>query len=139
MIPEAIHGANNNNINNNNNNNNEIAEISRKLAEMQKHIFSIEQYLRVNNIEVVGLPEPVDDETDESVLLEALNSLNDLNHVLTGDDIDIAHPVPSRRQDRKNVMICRFISRKAKIAVLDAKKKQRDFKFRNNNVYVNEH
>ena len=69
----------------NSNNNNEIAEIHKKLADMQKELFDIEQYLRVNNVEVVGLPLPVaeNDESYESILLGALNTLVDLNFQLT--------------------------------------------------------
>ena len=148
-IPAVIQGANNNNNNNNNinniNNNEAIVAINKKLHEMQGQIFEMDQYLRVNNIEVVGLPLPENDEngapaeTHEEILIEALNSLNEFHGQITGEDIDICHPIPSRRKDKKDVMICRFVSRKAKIAILDAKRKQKDFQFKNKTIYINEH
>ena len=37
----------------------------------------IEQYLRVNNIEVVGLPDPDDERNKERLLIDTLNTLPD--------------------------------------------------------------
>ena len=46
---------------------------------------SIKQYLRINNVEIVGLPEPSDDESHEQVLPEALNSMQDLTCQMTNE------------------------------------------------------
>ena len=99
----------------------------------------MEQYNRVNNIEIVGLPAATEDEENEDIILEALNSLEDLEFEITKADIDYSHPIPSRRRDGKRVNICKFVSRKAKFAVLGAKKKVQDFKYKNNTIYINEH
>ena len=116
-----------------------IKVLENQLAEVQIHLNAIAQYLRVNNVEIVGLPEPSDDETNEDVILSALNSLPELSFQLTSEHIDISHPIPSKRRDHKRVSICKFISRKAKIDVLEAKKKCRDFKYKGNDIYINEH
>ena len=97
-----------------------IKVLENQLAEVQIHLNAIEQYLRVNNVEIVGLPEPSDDETNEDVILSALNSLPELTFQLTSEHIDISHPIPSKSRDHKRVSICKFISRKAKIDVLEA-------------------
>ena len=83
---------------------------------MQNHLGSIDQYLRINNVETVGLPDPSDDESHEQVLLEALNSLQDLT-------VHISHPIPNRHYDGKKVSVCKFVSRKTKIDVIEPKKK----------------
>ena len=77
-----------------------IKAIELEISGMNKHLLGIEQYLRVNNIEIVGMPEPsvVNDELEshEEVLLKVLNSLKDLDYTLTKEDIDISHPIPTR-------------------------------------------
>ena len=113
-----------------------IKELEKEMVNIHKHLNSIEQYLRVNNIEIVGLPEPIAEETNEQVLLEALNSLDELTYELTKEDIDISYPIPSRRKDGKRVSICKFVTRKTKIDVLDAKKKCREFKFKGLYIYI---
>ena len=55
------------------------------------------------------------------------------------NDIDISHVVPSRRNDGKRVVICKFISRKKKNSILSAKKAKRDLKLDNNLIFINEH
>ena len=117
----------------------EINEIHNQMREMQNHIHSIEQYLRINNIEIVGLPEPTEEESNEQLIVEALNDLPNLNHEVNYSDIDISHPIPTRRQDGKRVSVCKFVSRKTKNDVLEAKKKSKAFKFRGNDIYINEH
>ena len=100
-----------------------IQNIETQLRQVQKSVNNIEQYLRVNNIEIVGLPDPTENQSHEEVILEAINSLENLAYEVTRDDIDISHPIPTRRRDGKKSAVCRFLSRKTKIDVLDAKKK----------------
>ena len=64
-----------------NNHDDMIQKIQEQIINMQKHLHSIQQYLRINNVEIVGLPEPSEEEeTHEKVLLEALNSLEHISH-----------------------------------------------------------
>ena len=86
---------------------------------MSEEVNTINSYHRVDNIEVVGLPTPIDGESDEDLLLECLNSLP--VEPVSSNGISICHEVPSRRKD-KRVMVCKFVKRKSKIAVLKAKK-----------------
>ena len=55
------------------------------------------------------------------------------------EDIDISHPIPTRRKDGKRVSVCKFICRKTKLDILEAKKKCRAFKYKGNDIYINEH
>lgn len=86
----------------------------------------------------MGLPQPEDNESEESVLIDALNSL-DLGYDIDFADIDISHPLPSKRRDNKSVSVVKFISRKSKFDILAAKKQKRNFKYRNNDIFINEH
>ena len=83
----------------------EIIEIQNQMRAVQTHIHSIEQYLRINNIDIVGLPEPTEEESHENIILEAFNSLPNLGYLVAYNDIDISHPIPTRGQDRKRVCI----------------------------------
>ena len=91
----------------------------------------------------MGLPPPNADvgETEEDVLINACNSLAGIDEPITAEDIDISHPLNSRRKDGKPVHVVRFVSRKKKLMVLTAKKQleNRQFKFRTKDVYINEH
>ena len=116
-----------------------IAELEIELIKMQQQINDLEQYNRSNNIEIVGLPVASPEENNEDIILEALNSLPDLAFPVQSADIDVSHPIKSRRKDKKQVNICKFVSRKCKYMVIEAKKKVPDLKFRDNVVYINEH
>ena len=118
-------------------------ETKQEMVELKKQVNEIEQYLRVNNVEIVGLPNPLPEtnETEETVIINALNSLRGLEIVVRPEDIDISHPLPSKRRDKKPVHLVRFVSRKTKYAILAAKKLEgnRQFKFRDQDVFINEH
>ena len=89
----------------------------------------VDQYLRVNNVEIVGLATSTKEISDED---NALNFFKEVLEVpISPDEIDICHEVPSKRRDRKNVVICKFISRKSKVSVLLAKSKLREYNERN--------
>ena len=92
---------------------------------LKKEINNIQQYLRVDNVEMAGLTHPDDESSDESNLLELFNSLDhesDRNFVQS--DIDICHAIPTNRKDGRRVIVCKFSSRNHKIAVIKAKKSQ---------------
>ena len=71
--------------------------------------------------------------------LSALNTLKGLNKQITGADIDISHPIPTKRCDNKRVAVVKFVSRKSKFDILSAKKANRNLKFRGNYIFINEH
>ena len=110
-----------------------------KIKDHETHLNDIEQYLRVNNLEIAGVPEATENLSDEEILLEVFNSLPELPESITEKDIDICHIIPSNRKDKKNVAICKFVSRKTKLSLLDAKRKTQNFKYADNDNYFNEH
>ena len=101
----------------------------------------LQQYTRVNNIEIVGLDgEPNGEESVEEMVLECLNGLVENNgEKFTAPDIDICHILP--KANRSHTHVVRFVSRKSKIDVMNLKKEMRNkkFKFRNKDIYFNEH
>ena len=64
-----------------------------QLKGANREINNINQYLRVGNIEVVGLPTPSENEDDED-LLECINSIHLDREPVVKDDIDICHQIP---------------------------------------------
>ena len=117
-----------------------LKQFTDELDKLKAQTNEIEQYSRVNNLEIVGLKPPLDGETDADMIVTALNTLEGLRKQLTIEDVDIAHPIPSRRKDNKRVSIIRFTKRTSKNDVLEAKKNTRDFHFRDDeNVFINEH
>lgn len=123
------------------NNNDDIVRIDKEIAELKDELNSVQQYLRVNNLEVVGLPDANANESEEALLVNAFNQLQGMDEIVRPEDIDISHPLPSNRKDNKQVHVVRFISRKTKFMILNAKKQEenRQFKFRGNDVFINEH
>lgn len=118
----------------------DITSCKDKLSDHQSHLDSIEQYLRINNVEIVGLP-AANSEGDpiEQELLNIFNDLPGLPKPITADDIDICHVLPSKRNDKKLVAVCKFVHRKTKYAVLQSKKNCKDFKYKNNSIFINDH
>ena len=47
--------------------------------------------------------------------------------------------MPSNRRDGKNIAVCKFVSRKSKYDILNAKKSAKDFKYKNESAYINDH
>ena len=93
----------------------------------------------MDNIEVVGLLTPSENEDDEDLLLECINSINLDREPIVKDDIDICHQIPTRRRDHKRVVMCKFMSGKSKIAVLSAKKGHRNLQYRGSPIFINDH
>ena len=114
----------------------ELINFKTELNSCNEHVNNIEQYLRINNIEIVGLTTEENDNEDD-VILEVLNNLEDI--IITSGDIDISHAIRSKRGDGKTVHVVKFLSRKANIASMNAKKQSYDFKYKGNVIYINEH
>ena len=118
-----------------------IDELNKEIIDIKSELNSIQQYLRINNLEVVGLPEPNPGEDEETLLINAFNALEGIDEPIRPEDIDISHPLNSNRKDGKPVHVVRFVHRKTKHAIMAAKKKDenKQFKFRNRDIYINEH
>ena len=116
---------------------------------LKSQVESLEQYNRINNIEIVGLEKkPLDTETEEQMILACLNGMEDEERAnnpdiddeeekFTSADIDISHILPKFNQEHSHVV--RFVSRKAKQYALGLKRANRNYKFRSNTIYINEH
>ena len=121
----------------------ESTRIVHENIELKVQIDGIEQYLRINNLEISGL-EPLRDpqsnqmESEEQLILDCLNGLQPTTPVTT-NDIDISHELPKRGGGKTHVV--RFVSRKTKNTILNAKKdiRNRNYKFRENSIFINEH
>ena len=116
---------------------------------LKEQIEGLEQYTRVNNIEIVGLDkEPPEEETVEEMVLACLNGMTDsernedeeVDEKFSAGDIDICHILPKKKNGEFSHVV-RFVSRKAKLYAMDLKKAfvNRDYKFRDKTIYVNEH
>ena len=107
----------------------DIKILSADNASLKDEMEGIQQYLRINNIEISGLGEPNtdeegDDETVEDMVVQCLNSLCQMDdRPFTSDDIDICHELPTRA-GRKNHIV-KFVRRKEKQRVITLKKKER--------------
>ena len=49
----------------------EIHQLKSQVNASKYHLVNIEQYLRINNIEIVGLP-PMENQNEEEVIIEAI-------------------------------------------------------------------
>ena len=120
--------------------NESIKGVKDKINGHESHLNGIEQYLRVNNLEIVGIPPPEHEgDSIEETLVEIFNSLPELNSVISPNDIDICHIMPSDRKDKKLVAVCKFIHRKSKFNILEAKRKSRNFKYKDHDIFINDH
>ena len=114
----------------------ELVRLEARVSSQEKHINGLEQYLCVNNLEIVGLPPAEEDGAPiEDTLIDIFNSLPDIGKQITPEDIDICH-MPSDRKDGKLVAVCKFKSRKSKIDILQAKKSSRRFIYKNHDIVI---
>ena len=70
----------------------EVNQLKIQLNTCKEQVDNTEQYLRINNIEIVGLP-PMESQNEEDLIIEAMNNLGDIN--ISSDDIDISHSIPT--------------------------------------------
>ena len=117
-----------------------VKSLEHKIVEHDNHLNAIEKYLRVNNLEIVGIPAAESGDTIENTLINIFNKLPDMDEMpITPNDIDICHVIPSQRKDGKLVAVCKFVSRKIKYKILKAKKTVRNYKYKNNDIFINDH
>ena len=128
----------------------QIDSLLEDVSTLKSDVEGIEQYNRINNIEIVGLEKkPLQDETEEDMILACLNGMVDEERENNGDgeeedkftpaDIDISHILPKFNNEHSHVV--RFVSRKAKIYAMNLKRANinRNYKFRTKTIYINEH
>ena len=103
----------------------DVIRLNNEYTTLKNQMDSTDQYLRINNLEIVGLDNPGENETMENLILECLNGLNPENEVVSAD-IDICHALPSKKQNDQKTHIVRFISRKSQSNILSVNKEQRN-------------
>ena len=103
--------------------------VTNELKDIPNQINDFEQYLPINNLKLVGLPQLGQGETEEKVLINAFNNLNGIDIVVRPEYIDISNPLNTRRQNGKPVHIVKFISRTTIEAIVTAKKREANCKF----------
>lgn len=94
--------------------------LRQSLAKAQKEITELQQYSRMNNIEIKGIPQLKDESLTEVVQL-----IGDTVGVkVQPSDIDVVHRVPTKERGSTNVIV-RFVSRTARDNLMQAARKKR--------------
>lgn len=114
--------------------------LTEKLMKAEARISELEQYSRLNNVEIKGLPATVRERAHDMAIkiAEAIEVPLDLA------EIDIAHSVPTKKENEVNIIV-RFMSRSKRNVFLAAAKKLKlstskiGFEGPDQRVYVNEH
>ena len=95
------------------------------IKDLSSRLNNLEQRSREKNLEIVGLRVPNEVETEISLALGFLNNVMKAN--LNATDLEVAHVVPSRRQDNKRVIVVAFKFREKRNEVLKLKHKLRSY------------
>lgn len=116
--------------------------LGREVADLRERMRSMEQYSRVKNIEISGLP--VTQGENISDLVADVGAA--LGVEVQGADIAAAHRVPSFRSDREPALIVQFTSRIIKEQWMAKSRKKKNLTARDVNqhfptkrVFINEH
>ena len=107
---------------------------------MEKDITNLQQYIRRNNVEIVGIPENVDSEQLESITIHIAESIGvKIDH----NDIEACHRLKKRKNEETARTIVRFANRKFCEKLHRNKKKLKNVKDKlqsiglNKNIYIN--
>ena len=104
-------------------------------------INNLEQRSRINNVEIVGLRKPSLMETDATIALNFFNEV--VGADVRQEEIEALHEVPSKRKDKKRILIVHFKSRARRDDILSScKSRLREYKKDldpANHIFVNEH
>ena len=115
-----------------------IEKLSKRLDESEEQVNRLEQYTRRNNIRVVGLDVAAEESCANAVAHFLSANLRDRNGdaiTVRVQDIEIAHPLPSRRPaaasaanstSRKPTIIVRFFSRTVRDVIIRARRSLKD-------------
>ena len=86
---------------------------------MEKQIYQLQQYSRRENIEIIGLPDNINNSEHEKTVI---NILNKIGVSATSFDIAACHRLKKKNGRRSANVIVRFVSRKKAIECLKNKK-----------------
>lgn len=120
---------------------NSVCDLKKQNDTLQQRVEELEQYTRLNNIELVGIPES----TGEDVYSLAQRAAEKMGVTLSPSQIDVAHRVPTQSQTQPKPIVMRLTSRKIRDEILmEARKKKLvakniDDNFPERPVFFNEH
>ena len=108
----------------------ELHRLNAKLAELKVKVDAIgnaidefQEYSFQYNVKIVGVPESSQNESAASTSELCVKFFKQMGAVVSVNDIDTAHRVPSRSNDgRPKPIICRFVRRLAKESVMALRK-----------------
>ncbi|XP_064475710.1 uncharacterized protein LOC135389605 [Ornithodoros turicata] len=83
----------------------QIAELKKCVQRTQQELSALEQYQRINNLEIKGVPKDAPGPADVVKKIAEISGVK-----LENADIDICHRVPTRQSDQENIIV-RMISR----------------------------
>ena len=119
----------------------ELGNTKEQLTLVEKDVVELQQYIRRNHVEVVGIPHHVDDNNLEGKLIEAFNKLEGIN--IEQNDIEACH----RLKQKQGVagparVIIRFVNRKNAEKLLKKNKELRGMNLssiglNSRNMYIN--
>ena len=95
------------------------------IKDFNSRLNNLEQRSREKNLDIVGLRVPNEVETEMSLAIGFLNNVMKAN--LNPLDVEVAHVVPSRRQDNKRVIVVAFKFREKRNEVLKLKHNLRSY------------
>ena len=100
-------------------------ESRQTIKDLSSRLNNLEQRSREKNLEIVGMRVPNELETEISLTLSFLNNVMKAN--VNAADVEVAHVVPSRRQDNKRVIVVAFKFREKRNEVLKFKHELRSY------------
>jgi hypothetical protein len=116
-------------------------ELSRDLWDTRQELCDLQQYSRINNIEITGIP--VTDNEDIYLIMDSMAKALNLTYSRT--DISIAHRIPKTKNAKHPSIIVCFISRTTRDAWLSAGRSLRlttkkvNAALQEGDVFINEH
>ena len=100
-----------------------LVKISERCAEISAYIDHADDYSYQYNLKITGIPSHSTNESAEETAEICMKLFTAIGANVTIQDIDIAHRIPPRRpSDKPNPIVCRFVRRLAKNAVLAKKR-----------------
>lgn len=120
----------------------QVTALKEDNARLQKELNDSQQYTRLNNLEINGVPE-----TKNENILQIVESISQAVGVkVNRSSIDACHRVPTRIPNKPKPIVVKFVSRITKDELLAASKKKRGVSSsaigiptNESTIYVNEH
>lgn len=120
----------------------DLNEKNQLIIDMEKDIIDVQQYIRRNNVEIIGIPSTINEKDLEKKVIEIAGSL-DVS--ITNNDIEACHRLKDRKGKKDKRTIVRFVNRKVCDELHQNKKKLKSNSVKerlkeldiNNCIYIN--